>query len=271
VAQELEGKVAVVTGASKGIGRAIAASFADAGAAVVLSSRKQEGLDEAAATIRAATPGARVVTFAANAGDPEQAAACVDATIEQLGALDILVNNAATNPTMGATIDAELPAWDKTFQVNVRGAFVWTQLAWRGWMRDHGGSVINLSSIGGLRGDAAIGVYNTTKAAIVHLTKILAVELGPGVRVNCIAPGLVKTDFARALWEPAGDVVAAGLPLRRLGEPEDIAHAARFLAGPGASWITGHTLVVDGGALAGATPITTRPETDPGASATRAC
>ncbi len=256
--QELAGKVAVVTGASKGIGRAIAASFADAGAAVMLSARKQAGLDEAAAAIRAATPGAQVATFAANAGEPEQAAACVDATIERFGALDILVNNAATNPTMGATIDTELPAWDKTFQVNLRGTFVWTQLAWRAWMRDHGGSVINLSSIGGLRGDTAIGVYNTTKAAIVHLTKILAIELGPGVRVNCIAPGLVKTDFARALWEPAGDQVAAGLPLRRLGEPEDIAHAARFLAGDGASWITGHTLVVDGGALAGASPITTR-------------
>jgi NAD(P)-dependent dehydrogenase (short-subunit alcohol dehydrogenase family) len=147
--------------------------------------------------------------------------------------------------------------------VNVRGAFVWSQLAWRAWMRDHGGSIINLSSIGGLRGDAAIGVYNTTKAAIVHLTRILALELGPGVRVNAIAPGLVKTDFARALWEPAGDAVAAGLPLRRLGEPDDIAHAARFLAGPGASWITGHTLVVDGGALAGAAPITRRDDAVP--------
>ncbi len=258
---ELEGKVALVTGASKGIGRAIAASLADGGAAVMLSSRKQAGLDEAADAIAAATPGARIATFAANAGEPDQAAACVAATVEQLGALDVLVNNAATNPSMGATIDAELPAWDKTFQVNVRGTFVWTQLAWRAWMRDHGGAVINLSSIGGLRGDAAIGVYNTTKAAVVHLTKILAVELGPGVRVNCIAPGLVKTDFARALWEPAGDLVAAGLPLRRLGEPEDIAGAARFLAGPGSAWITGHTLVVDGGALAGATPISTRPET----------
>ncbi len=255
---ELAGQVALVTGASKGIGRAIAASFADAGASVMLSSRKQEGLDEAAAAILETTPSARVATFAANAGEPDQAAACVEACIEQLGALDILVNNAATNPTMGATIDADLGAWDKTFQVNVRGAFVWSQLAWRAWMRDHGGSIINLSSIGGLRGDAAIGVYNTTKAAIVHLTRILALELGPGVRVNAIAPGLVKTEFARALWEPAGDAVAAGLPLRRLGEPDDIAHAARFLAGPGASWITGHTLVVDGGALAGAAPITQR-------------
>jgi NAD(P)-dependent dehydrogenase (short-subunit alcohol dehydrogenase family) len=258
VGRELAGQVALVTGASKGIGRAIAASFADAGAAVMLSSRKQGGLDEAAAAILEATPEGEVATFAANAGEPDQAAACVAATVERFGALDILVNNAATNPSMGATIDADLGAWDKTFQVNVRGAFVWSQLAWRGWMRDHGGSIINLSSIGGLRGDAAIGVYNTTKAAIVHLTRILALELGPGVRVNAIAPGLVKTDFARALWEPAGDAVAAGLPLRRLGEPDDIAHAARFLAGPGASWITGHTLVVDGGALAGAAPITQR-------------
>src|SRR6478609_9328320 len=223
VGRELAGQVALVTGAQKGIGRAIAASFADAGAAVLLSSRKQDGLDEAATAIREATPGAQVTTYAANAGDPEQAAACVAACVEQLGSLDILVNNAATNPSMGATIDAELGAWDKTFQVNVRGAFVWSQLAWRAWMREHGGTIINLSSIGGLRGDAAIGVYNTSKAAIVHLTKILALELGPGVRVNCLAPGLVKTEFARALWEPAGDLVAAGLPMRRLGEPEDIA------------------------------------------------
>jgi len=263
VGRELDGQVALITGASKGIGRAIAASFAEAGAAVLLSSRKQDGLDEAAAGIRAATPGAQVATYAANAGDPDQAAACVAACVERLGAVDILVNNAATNPVMGATIDADLGAWDKTFQVNVRGCFVWSQLAWRTWMRDHGGSIINLSSIGGLRGDAAIGVYNTTKAAIVHLTRILAIELGPGVRVNAIAPGLVKTDFARALWEPAEDVVAAGLPMRRLGEPDDIAHAARFLAGPGASWITGHTLVVDGGALAGAAPITRRHDAVP--------
>jgi NAD(P)-dependent dehydrogenase (short-subunit alcohol dehydrogenase family) len=261
--RELAGQVALVTGASKGIGRAIAASLADAGAAVMLSARKQVGLDEAAAAIVEAVPEARVATYAANAGEPDQAAACVAACVDQLGALDVLVNNAATNPTMGATIDAELGAWDKTFQVNVRGAFVWSQLAWRAWMREHGGCIINLSSIGGLRGDAAIGVYNTTKAAIVHLTRILAVELGPGVRVNAIAPGLVKTDFARALWEPAGDAVAAGLPLRRLGEPDDVAHAARFLAGPGASWITGHTLVVDGGALAGAAPISSRDDAIP--------
>jgi len=254
----LEGKVALVTGASKGIGRAIAAGMAEAGASVMLSSRKLDQLEQAAAGIDG-----DVAVFPANAGQIDAAEACVAATIERFGRLDILVNNAATNPSMGATIDAELGAWDKTFQVNVRGCFVWSQLAWRAWMRDHGGNIINLSSIGGLRGDAAIGVYNTTKAAIVHLTRILALELGPGVRVNAIAPGLVKTDFARALWEPAEDAVAAGLPLRRLGEPDDIAHAARFLAGPGASWITGHTLVVDGGALAGAAPITRRDDALP--------
>jgi NAD(P)-dependent dehydrogenase (short-subunit alcohol dehydrogenase family) len=253
VNEELRGKVAVVTGASKGIGRAIAAELADAGAAVMLSSRKADMLDAAAVSIADAVPAAPIATFAANAGEPDQAEACVHATLERFGAVDILVNNAGANPSMGPTIEADLGAWDKTFRVNVRGTFVWTQLAWRAWMRDHGGTVINLASIGGLRGEAAIGVYNTTKAAIVHLTKILAVELGPQVRVNCIAPGLVKTDFSRALWEQDPDAIAGQLPLRRLGDPQDIAAAARFLAGPGAAWITGHTLVVDGGATAGPT------------------
>ena len=129
---ELTGKVAIVTGASKGIGKAIAEEFAAAGAAVVLSSRKQDALDAAVAEISAAVPGAQVAAFAANAGDPDQAEACVAATIDRFGALDVLVNNAATNPLMGSTIDADLGGWDKTFQVNLRGPFVWTQLAWRG-------------------------------------------------------------------------------------------------------------------------------------------
>ena len=247
--RELAGQVALVTGASKGIGRAIAAELSDAGAAVMLASRKQEGLDDAAAAIRAATPGAQVATHAANAGDPDQAAACVAACVEQFGALDVLVNNAATNPSMGATIDTELGAWDKTFQVNVRGTFVWSQLAWRAWMREHGGSIINLSSIGGLRGDAAIGVYNTTKAAIVHLTRILAVELGPGVRVNAIAPGLVKTDFARALWEDQENLKrrTATTPLRRIGEPHEIAGVVAYLASDASTFMTGQTIVIDGG------------------------
>ena len=240
----LEGKVALVTGASKGIGRAIAAAYADAGASVMLSSRKQDALDEAAATMTGT-----VATFAANAGEPEQADACVQATVERFGRLDVLVNNAATNPHMGPVIDVDLPRYDKTFQVNLRGPLVWTQAAWRASMQAQGGSVINVVSTGGIRHDSSIGVYNVSKAALIHLTKVLASELGPGVRVNAIAPGLVKTDFARALWEPAEDAVARTMPPHRLGEPEDIAGAALFLASDLASWITGEVLVVDGGAL----------------------
>ncbi|MSO78797.1 MAG: SDR family oxidoreductase, partial [Acidimicrobiia bacterium] len=243
---DLRGKTALVTGASKGIGLAIADAYAAAGANVMLSSRKQDALDKAAATITG--PG-EVSTFAANAGDPDAAAACVAATVERLGSLDILVNNAATNTHLGPAIEIDLPRFDKNFQVNLRGAFVWTQEAWRKGMRERGGSVINVVSIGGLRHDSGIGIYNVTKAALIHLTKVLAAELAPGVRVNAIAPGLVKTDFARALWEPAEDLVSATMPLKRLGEPDDIAAAALFLASDLASWITGETLVVDGGAL----------------------
>ncbi len=239
----LQGKVAVVTGSSKGIGKAMAAALAADGAAVMLTSRKQDALDDAADEIRAATPGARVATFAANAGEEDQAAACIAAAVERLGAVDVLINNAATNPYAGPVIDTELAAWDKTFRVNLRGFLVWTQQAWRAWQREHGGTVINISSVGGIAGTGGLGTYNVTKAGVIHLTKILATELAPTVTVNCIAPGLVKTDFARVLWEPLGDA-AEGLVL-----PEDVASAAVFLAGPGASRITGHTLVVDGGSL----------------------
>jgi NAD(P)-dependent dehydrogenase (short-subunit alcohol dehydrogenase family) len=190
-----------------------------------------------------------VDVFAANAGEPDQAEACVNACLERFGAVDILVNNAATNPYMGAAIDIDLARYDKTYQVNLRGPFVWTQLAWRAWMKEHGGSVINIVSVGGMTHGGLIGIYDNTKAALIHLTGHLAAELAPGVRVNAIAPGLVKTDFARALWEPNEAAVARTMPLQRLGEPEDIAGAAVFLASDAASWITGHTLVVDGGAL----------------------
>ncbi|MET0921314.1 MAG: glucose 1-dehydrogenase [Acidimicrobiia bacterium] len=240
--ERLAGKVALVTGASKGIGKAIAAAYAAEGAAVMLSSRKQDHLDAAAAEIAADTPGARLATFAANAGEEDQAAACVAATIEQLGALDVLVNNAATNPVMGLTIDVDLAAWDKTFRVNLRGALAWSQCAWQSWMQEHGGSIINISSIGGIAGTKGIGTYNVTKAGVIHLTKVLAAELVPTVTVNAIAPGLVKTEFARALWEPLGD--EANLVL-----PEDIAEAAVYLASDAARRTTGTTVVVDAGAL----------------------
>ena len=242
----LDGKVALVTGGSRGIGRAIAAAFAESGARVMISSRKEDALKEAASTMTG-----EVEWFAANAGDSEQAEACIAATVDRLGGLDILVNNAATNPYMGPLIDIDKGRADKTVQVNQWAVLNWTQLAWRAAMQEHGGVVINISSIGGLDVEPMIAYYNVTKAAVIHLTKQLAAELGPQVRVNAIAPGLVKTDFARALWESAGDLVASRNPLKRLGEPEDIANAAVFLASDASSWMTGHTMVIDGGALVG--------------------
>lgn len=244
----LDGKVALVTGASRGIGRAIAASLAAAGASVMLSSRKEDALREAAGTM-APSGEAEVDVFAANAGDPEAAAACVAATIGRFGSLDVLVNNAATNPYMGPMIDIDLPRLDKTYDVNLRGPFVWTQEAWRQSMSAGGGNVINISSIGGMSVETSIGHYNVTKAALIHLTRSLAKDLAPTVRVNAICPGLVKTDMARALWEGNEGSVSGLVPLHRLGEPEDIANAALFLASNASSWITGTTLVVDGGML----------------------
>lgn len=241
---DLTGKVALVTGASKGIGAAIARIYAEHGAQVMLSSRKQEALEEMAVTIEGET-----AVFAANAGRPEQAEACVAATIERFGRLDILVNNAATNPYYGRAIDIDLPRFDKTFEVNLRGPFVWSQLAWKSWMEANGGAIINISSVGGLKFAGPIGIYDLTKAALIHLTKHLASELGPSTRVNAIAPGLVKTDFARALWEPGGDDPKYPWPLKRLGQPIDIAGAALFLASELSAWMTGEVLVVDGGQL----------------------
>ena len=242
----VDGKVAIVTGASKGIGFAIAKTYAENGAKVVLTSRKQDQLEDAAKQIDGDT-----MVFAANAGEPDQAQACIDACVDSFGAVDILVNNAATNPYMGPAIDIDLGRYDKTFQVNLRGPLVWTQAAYKASMKERSGVVINIASIGGMQYGGNIGVYDNTKAALIHLTGHLAAELSPKVRVNAIAPGLVKTDMARALWERGEEVIAERTPLRRLGVPEDIANAALFLASDASSWITGHTLVVDGGAMVG--------------------
>jgi NAD(P)-dependent dehydrogenase (short-subunit alcohol dehydrogenase family) len=247
----LDGKTALVTGASRGIGRAIARSFSAAGASVMISSRKADALAASAAEI-VATSGDRageVDWRVANAGDAGQAEACVSATVERFGAVDILVNNAATNPYYGPIIDLDATRADKTVRVNQSGYLEWVQSAWRSGMDERGGVVLNLASIGGLSVEGGIGWYNVTKAAVIHLTSQLAGELGPAVRVNALAPGLVKTEFARALWETDGEAIARRLPLRRLGEVDDIANAALFLCSDAASWITGHTLVIDGGAL----------------------
>ncbi len=240
----LDGQVALVTGASKGIGKAIAQRLAESGAKVVLSSRKQDALEAAAADIDGETS-----VFAAHAGDPDQIQACVAHTMDTYGQIDVLVNNAATNPYFGSSIDIDLGRYDKTWEVNVRGPLVWAQECWKASMQANGGAVVNIASIGGMSVEPGIGIYNTTKAALIHLTKVLAADLSPGVRVNAIAPGLVKTDMAKALWESGEEQIAKRMPLARLGEPEDIANAALFLSSELSSWMTGHTLVVDGGAL----------------------
>lgn len=239
----LKGKVALVTGASRGIGEGIARAYAEAGATVVITARGIDGLREAAARIEG-----EVLPVAAHAGRPEDAARAVGEAVQRFGRLDVLVNNAATNPHMGKVIDADLGQWDKTFEVNLRGPFVWIQQAWTAWMGEHGGSVINIASIGGLSHGGPIGIYDLTKSGLVFLTKHLATELGPGVRVNAIAPGLVKTDFASALWRGGEDRVWPWA-MQRLGTPGDIAPAALFLASDASSWTTGSVLVVDGGGL----------------------
>ena len=240
----LEGKVALVTGASKGIGASIAEVFARHGAKVMLSSRKKAALEETASQIDGET-----AVFAAHAGEPDQAHACVAATIERFGHLDVLVNNAATNPYLGRAIDIDLPRYNKTVDVNLRGPLIWTQEAWRQSMETKGGSIINVASIGGMAHGGPFGIYDMSKAGLIHLTKHLATELGPQVRVNAIAPGWVKTDFARAAWEGREDADDWPWPLKRIGAPEDIGNAALFLASELSAWITGDVLVVDGGGL----------------------
>jgi NAD(P)-dependent dehydrogenase (short-subunit alcohol dehydrogenase family) len=241
----LDGKTAVVTGGSRGIGKAIAAAFVAAGAQVMIIARKAETLQRTATEM-----GPGVAWFAAHAGEPEGAEAGVRAALERFGRLDILVNNAGTNPYAGPLINVDMPRFDKTVQVNLRGPLLWTQQAWRQWMKEHGGVVINMSSVGGFVTASLLGLYNVTKAALIHMTKQLAAELGPQVRVNAIAPGLIRTDFAKLLWEGGrGEQVAQVYPLKRLGEPEDVAAAAVYLAADSSSWITGHTIVLDGGGL----------------------
>lgn len=243
----LTGKVALVTGASKGIGLAIAKTLAESGAKVMLSSRKEDQLRAAAATIQGDTE-----ICAANAGDLEAASRCIDATIERFGALDILVNNAATNPYFGKTLGVDESRFAKTFDVNIKAPLFWSQMVHERWMKDHPGVILNIASVGGMRAEIGLGVYNLTKAALIHMTRQLASELGP-CRVVGIAPGLVKTDFAAVLVDNFGDTLAARLPTKRLGEPQDIANLATFLVSDAASWITGETYVIDGGAgVAGA-------------------
>jgi NAD(P)-dependent dehydrogenase (short-subunit alcohol dehydrogenase family) len=240
----LDGKAAIVTGGSKGIGKGIAKAFADAGGNVLITARRAETLEAAADEL-----GPNVSWVVGHTGRPEDGQSVVDTCIERYGSCDVLVNNAATNPHAGRLIDVPLSMWDKTHEVNLRGPLAWTQIAWNTWMRDHSGCIINIASVGGFKTSSNLGVYAVFKAGLIHMTKQLASELGPGTRVNCIAPGLIRTDFARILWEgERGKKVADRYPLKRLGEPDDIGEAALWIAA-GASWLTGQTIPIDGGEL----------------------
>jgi NAD(P)-dependent dehydrogenase (short-subunit alcohol dehydrogenase family) len=241
-------RTVLVTGASRGIGKASAVAFAAEGCNLVLTSRKIETLDEVAAEITAQFPDVGVLTHAAHAAEPDQAAAVVAAAMARFGAIDVLVNNAGTNPYFGPLMDIDPVRAEKTVRLNQFGPVLWTQLVYKASMAQRGtGAIVNVASVGGVLTEPGIGYYNATKAAVIHLTRQMAAELAP-VRVNAVAPGIVRTHLARGLWESNEDYLNDKLPLGRIGEPDDIADVITFLAGPASRWMTGQSLVVDGGA-----------------------
>ncbi|ADB52430.1 SDR family oxidoreductase [Conexibacter woesei] len=243
---DMSGRAAIVTGASRGIGQAIAAALLARGASVCITARKPGGLAEAAAALDA---GERLLTVAGNSRDPGHRAEAIETTMARFGRLDVLVNNTGVNPAYDTLVETDLDAFAALLDVNVVGALGWVQQAHAAWMGEHGGAVVNVASAAGLRPARMIGAYGASKAAIVHMTAQLAAELGPRVRVNAVAPAVVRTRMAGPLYEGREQEVAAAYPLRRLGEPADIASAVAFLASDEASWVTGETLVVDGGLM----------------------
>jgi NAD(P)-dependent dehydrogenase (short-subunit alcohol dehydrogenase family) len=252
---DLSGKTAIVTGASKGIGRAIAERMAEHGARVVVSSRKQEGCDAVSQAIR--DRGGQAVTKTCNIGHKQELQALVDFTCDRWGGVDILVCNAAVNPYFGPSIAAPDDAYDRIMAYNVRSNFWLCNMVLPGMAARGGGAVVIISSIGGLRGSPTLGIYGLSKAADMQLARNIAAEWGPrNIRANCIAPGLVRTDFARALWEDPANLKrrTRDTPLKRIGEPDEIAGAAVFLASQAGSFMTGQTMVIDGGVTAGAPP-----------------
>jgi NAD(P)-dependent dehydrogenase (short-subunit alcohol dehydrogenase family) len=242
----LEGKVAIVTGASRGIGEAIARTFVAQGASVVIAARKMDALEGVAASL-----GARALAVTAHTGKEGDCAALVAKAIDKFGKVDVLVNNAATNPYFGPLLGADMAAWDKTFEVNLKGYyFMAREVARHVVAREGKGSIVNITSVNGLEAAPLQGIYAMTKAAVISMTKTLAVELASSnIRVNAIAPGLVKTRFANAIVsnDELMEQVIKKTPLGRYATPDEIAGAALYLASDAASYTTGHTLVVDGG------------------------
>lgn len=248
----LAGKVAIVTGGSRGIGRSIAVALAEAGADVCVAARKVEALEESVAAVRAT--GRKGLAVPTNVRDMDALQNLVNETKSQLGRVDILINNAATNPVFGPIANIDERAWDTTMNTNVKSAFFLSKMV-REAIKEHGegGSIINVSSTGGFRASGGLGTYSVSKAAIIMLTQVCAKEWGvDGIRVNCIAPGLIKTEFSRALWDNEA-VLKNSLtqsPLRRIGDPDEMAGACVYFASQASSFTTGQTLVLDGGGLA---------------------
>jgi 3-oxoacyl-[acyl-carrier protein] reductase len=243
----LYGKVALVTGASRGIGLAVAKRLVAEGARVCVTARTAEPLARAVAELGGPE---NAVAVAGRADDPAHQADAVARTIDTFGQLDVLVNNTGINPVFGPVLDVEESAVRKVFEVNVLAALGWLRHARDAWFADHGGSVVNITAVAGQRPATGIGVYGASKAAVIHLTKQLAQEIGPHIRINAVAPAVIRTRFAAKLYEGREEEIASGYALARLGTPEDIAAAAAFLASPDASWITGQTITVDGGLIA---------------------
>lgn len=238
------GRTALVTGASRGIGLGIAQRLVEEGARVTITARKQEALDEAVESLGGPE---HALAVAGKGDDVEHQADAVKHTIATFGSLDLLVNNAGINPAYGPMIELDLDAARKIFEVNCLAALSWTQQAHRAWLGEHGGAVVNVASVAGLKPAPGIGFYGASKAMLNHITAELAVELGPDIRVNAVAPAVVKTRFATALYEGREEEVAAAYPLKRLGIPEDIGSVVAFLLSDDSAWMTGQVLVVDGG------------------------
>ncbi len=238
-----DGRVAIVTGASRGIGLAVAQRLVDDGAKVVITARKTEALEAAVAEL-----GEENAAFVAGpADDSGHQDETIAKAIDTFGGLDFLVNNTGINPTYGRMIDSDLSAGSKIFDVNVLAAVSWAQKAYAASLKDNGGAIVNIASIAGLKPAPMIGLYGASKAALIHVTEELALELAPTIRVNAVAPAVVKTKFATALFEGREEEVAAGYPMQRLGRPEDIASVVAFLLSEDAAWLTGQCLTIDGG------------------------